>query len=213
MILCLCGCGGEAKEGKKFIFGHQNRGKYNGFYNKKHTDKSKNKQSISHYGKIPWNKGKKGVCVAWNRGVPQSEDLKRKNSESHKGKIPWNKGKIECYSEETLKKMSDAKKGIFTKENHPSWKGGITSLNQQIRHSEKMLVWRKEVFEKDFFTCQNCNQIGENLNAHHIIPFHKIIEENNIKTIKEANMCKELWNINNGTTLCESCHDEINKRR
>ncbi len=57
--------------------------------------------------KEPWNKGKKGVQVAWNRGLktgPASEERKKKSSESLKqfytnnihpraGKEPWNKGK------------------------------------------------------------------------------------------------------------------------
>ena len=37
---------------------------------------------------------------------------------------------------------------------------------------------RKKAFERDNFTCQKCDDgNGGNLNAHHIKPFHKIIEE------------------------------------
>jgi len=54
------------------------------------------------------------------------------------------------------------------------------------------------------------------LNAHHIKQFHNIIEENKIKTREEANNCEELWNINNGITLCKECHiiahKEMNKK-
>ena len=32
------------------------------------------------------------------------------------------------------------------------------------------------------------------------------MEENNIKTLEEAENCEELWNINNGRTLCYPCH-------
>jgi len=35
-------------------------------------------------GHIPWIKGKSGVMVAWNKGIPCSEETKRKISESHK---------------------------------------------------------------------------------------------------------------------------------
>tara|TARA_B100000242_G_scaffold289_1_gene237 strand:+ start:14 stop:1048 length:1035 start_codon:yes stop_codon:yes gene_type:complete len=41
----------------------------------------------------PWNKGKKGLQVAWNKGKKFSMESRMKMSLSQKGKIPWNKGK------------------------------------------------------------------------------------------------------------------------
>ena len=55
----------------------------------------------------PWNKGKKGVQVAWNKGIktgPQPREVVEKRSQTiiekyrhethyNKGKDPWNKGK------------------------------------------------------------------------------------------------------------------------
>jgi len=35
----------------------------------KHTPEYKEKQRKSHQGQIPWNKGKTGVQVAWNKGL------------------------------------------------------------------------------------------------------------------------------------------------
>ena len=52
--------------------------------------------------------GSKGVD-AWNKGKEWSDEAKHKMSLAKIGKEPWNKGKKGCYSEETLKKMSDAK--------------------------------------------------------------------------------------------------------
>ncbi len=65
-------------------------------------------------GRSPWNKGKK-----------MSEEFKNKISKAEKGYthgiknliplkkgcIPWNKGKKNCFSEETLEKISQAQKG------------------------------------------------------------------------------------------------------
>lgn len=62
-------------------------------------------------GHIPWNKGKKSILKAWNKGIPFSEDSKRRMSEAHIGHIPWNKGKTGIYSEETIEKMRKAKIG------------------------------------------------------------------------------------------------------
>jgi len=64
------------------------------------SDEARHNMSESQKGKIPWNKGKK-----------MSEEINRKNSESHKGQIPWSKGKTGVFSEETLRKMSETRKG------------------------------------------------------------------------------------------------------
>lgn len=38
--------------------------------------------------------------------------------------------------------------------------------------------------------------------------FSLILEENKIKTLEEAFLCEELWNINIGRTLCQKCHEK-----
>lgn len=99
-------------------------------------------------------------------------------------------------------------KGKYGKEN-PNWKGGITPLCEQIRHSEKYNEWRLAVFTQDNFTCQDCgSKISGTLNAHHIKEFIKILRENNITTFEQALTCERLWDVNNGITLCEDCHIE-----
>ena len=52
--------------------------------------------------------------------------------------------------------------------------------------------WRDSVFKRDKYTCQQCGNIGGNLNAHHI------------KTYK--NYPKMRLDIDNGTTMCMECH-------
>ena len=58
---------------------------------------------------IPWNKGKKGVQIAWNKGYKCPEEVKKKISESLQGTMPWNKGKP--HSEETKLKISLMQRG------------------------------------------------------------------------------------------------------
>jgi hypothetical protein len=112
-------------------------------------------------------------------------------------------------SDETKLKMSLKRRG----ENHPLWKGGITPLVMQIRHHFKMRQWVSDVFYRDDFTCQSCYKRGGKLNAHHLKSFSKMFKENNIKTLEGALTCEELWDLNNGQTLCLDCHKKINTRR
>jgi len=142
-------------------------------------------------GHKPWNKNKKGIHLS-----PETEFKKRElmgNTRGFKkGQIPWNKGL----------------KGFMAGEKNPSWKGGITPLVNQIRNHFKSRQWRCDVFERDNYTCQLCNQKGKYLEADHYPKrFSKILEEYNIRTLKEALNCEELWNINNGRTLCLKCHN------
>ena len=44
-------------------------------------------------------------------GKKVSEETRKKLSEARKGKPTWNKGKTSCYSKETLQKRSEARKG------------------------------------------------------------------------------------------------------
>jgi len=92
--------------------------------------------------------------------------------------------------------------------NHWNWQGGLTPLYNLLRNSLKSKQWTKDVFIRDKFTCQKCGKTKCRLEAHHKKPFMVIIFESNIITYEEAINCLELWNINNGITLCEKCHEK-----
>jgi len=97
-------------------------------------------------------------------------------------------------SEITKKKMGEAHKG----DKNPSWKGGITPINTKIRRSQKYRQWREKVFNRDKFTCKECEKIGGRLHAHHIKPF--------------STYPKLRFSVDNGITLCRECHRKISTR-
>jgi 5-methylcytosine-specific restriction endonuclease McrA len=72
------------------------------------------------------------------------------------------------------------------------WGGGVTPANHKIRNSLEYKNWRRGVFERDDFTCQDCGQRGGDLEADHIKPFALFPELRFI--------------ISNGRTLCSPCH-------
>jgi 5-methylcytosine-specific restriction endonuclease McrA len=69
--------------------------------------------------------------------------------------------------------------------------------------------WRLQIFNRDKYTCRICHEKTTPLNAHHIISLTFIINKYKIKNIIEARKIKELWDINNGITVCVKCHKAI----
>src|SRR4030042_2238788 len=144
--------------------------------------------------------------------VSKRPDVRKKISEKLKGKPKSEEHRRKMallrigtkHSEETKRKMSESHKG----EKSYLWRGGITSLRKQIRSCFKYRQWRSDVFTRDDFTCQECGKRGGNLEAHHDPKtFSQILKEYNIKTLEDALVCEELWNINGGKTLCKKDHN------
>jgi len=77
-------------------------------------------------------------------------------------------------------------------ENHPLWSGGQNTEALRIRKSRDYRIWRKAVFERDNYTCQECGARGVKLEADHIKPF---------KYFPELR-----YELSNGRTLCVPCH-------
>lgn len=65
-------------------------------------------------------------------------------------------------------------------------------LGNEFHASKK--GWREEVLFRDHFTCQRCSSTNE-LTVHHIIP---------------KSICSDelQWDVSNGITLCQACHNE-----
>lgn len=105
-----------------------------------------------------------------------------------------------CLKKYGVKNYVELFRGRFIKENSPCWKGGA-KVSRVERATYEYSDWRKKVFEKDLYTCQKCgakNCVGSSnviLNAHHI---------RNWKDNPDVR-----YDINNGVTLCEDCHNRF----
>lgn len=78
-------------------------------------------------------------------------------------------------------------------EKHWNWQGGKTEARVRDMRTYKYKDWRKAVFERDNYTCQECgDSTGGNLEADHIKPYSLFPELR--------------YEIDNGRTLCVDCH-------
>ena len=163
--------------------------------------------------------------VAWNKGLTKEDPrvkkyhdkgvktrLKNKSYNANSGTFEkghtrggFPKGKKNPKLSEIKKKSYDDNKikRLIGKDN-PSWKGGIYKISRQIRLSRKYKDWRKEILIRDKFICQKCGKKG--IDVHHKILFKDILEKFKIKSYEESLLCDELWNLDNGETLCKKCH-------
>ncbi len=136
----------------------------------------------------------------------------KKISNTMKGKIPKNLDYLHSLpkTEKWKIKIREGRNGKMPKgEKCHFWKGGITPIKRQIRNSFRYRQWRSDIFTRDNFTCVLCGKRGGWIEAdHYPKKFSDILKENNIKTVEQALLCEELWNINNGRTLCKDCHNK-----
>jgi len=141
------------------------------------------------------------VSIA-RKGIKFSEEHIKKLRDAKLGKKRNPLLPKRIMSSESKYKMSIAKRGIKS----PFWDGGKSSLIRLIRRSVNYREWRSNVFKRDNFTCVFCKEHDKYLNADHIFPFSGLIRKFKITSVEEADLCKELWDINNGRTLCIDCH-------
>ena len=109
---------------------------------------------------------------------------------------------IECKADYIIKQMS------------PEWGEGIVPLYETLRRCRQYKKCRKEILNRDECKCQECGIQNDHMHIHHHLKsFKAIIRDNKITTLEQAKNCQELWDINNGITLCEKCHTDkhINK--
>jgi hypothetical protein len=142
-----------------------------------------------------------------NKNKKLSEAHKRKISAARKRQSPPTLGFKHTLA--TRKKMSDSRIGVVPW----NWAGGVTPLNKRIYYSYKYRQWRSDVFTRDDFTCVICSKRGGEIEADHFpVMYAEIRDKNKIESYEQAMECEELWNINNGRTLCKECHKKYGRK-
>lgn len=154
----------------------------------KHTEETKRKMKemwhIHHPDFFPPMKGKK--MSKESRKKMSVAAKKRGSNRTGKKHTLETRAKISRISRERSPKGKDA----------PGYKDGKLEERRGQRMSMKYKRWRYDVYLRDKFTCQKCgDDKGGNLIAHHIKPFS---DYPNLR-----------FSIENGLTICVSCHKHI----
>lgn len=132
-------------------------------------------------------------------GYVHREESKRKASRSHKEWCANNPDKVKARAEKN--------RG----ENHYRWNGGSSKLNIAVRQLTENRKWMDAVKARDG-ECVICGTV-DNLEAHHLMPLARMLERNGINNREQARGCDELWDLNNGVTVCQCCHYGIHGRK
>ena len=163
------------------------------FLGKKHTEESNEKNRLAHLGRTSNAKQLEGLKLGrgWNKGKKTPDITIKKLSEAHLGQVPWNKG-LKGYKAGNLHWAYGKKRPEVSGSNSNLWRGGVLSEHKAIRRGAENKRWRKQVFERDDYTCQACGERGGELHADHDLPF--------------ALFPDLRFEVLNGQTLCVSCH-------
>jgi len=170
------------------------------------------KQMLLYYA-TEEGKGRIKRVAAINRGCKRTVEQRKRMSvsaslRSDKSEANRARSRLEFYKTEKGKQLKVKIGNEHRGERSHFWKGGVWTVNGQIRHSEKYAKWRKKVFMRDGFVCQDCGNKGGELNAHHLVSFSEIVGKSNIFSVEDSLLCEELWDVDNGVTLCVPCHQQ-----
>lgn len=149
-------------------------------------------------GQTVWNKGRTDLPPSWNAGL--------KGYMSGENNCNWNGGKPKCIdcgkelSSYNAKRCPECYYKFNKGSNVYNWKGGLGGRMKQLRSSGEYKVWRLDVYQRDWFTCQmpGCGYKGKYIEAHHIV---RVADDESL-----------MFNIENGITLCKECHSKIRNK-
>jgi hypothetical protein len=122
------------------------------------------------------------------------------------------------FSPESKMKRSEIWKNR-TGKNATGWKGGKQSLVRRVKTVlQSRYKWFHRVIDRDK-GCQHCDVVGEQLDAHHIIPISLLIKRLLCDQTFDDDETKFEWlikqpeivdnNLQNGIALCRKCHRNV----
>ena len=150
----------------------------------------------------------KSKCSSCSKkGKKFSEATRKKLSEANKGYKHFEEAKKKMkgkkFSEEHRKNLSKTLKGRKLSEEHRKKMslvhhkrlGTDPNRDKGVRETLEYHKWRRDVLERDDYTCQSCYKRGGKLQTHHIFAV--------------CHHPEEATKLMNGITLCKPCHKMV----
>ncbi len=173
----------------------------------------------------PWNKGTKGLMKensgSFKKGNPINIGRVRldvRGENSSQWVATTTKLCAHCLIEMKLKpwQLKNRKRffcnrvcwALGTRGNgSPVYKGelAVARLRGRIAQLPEYRQWHAFVLKRDGYKCVLCGAKRE-LEVDHIKRFLHIANEYELRTPEDARACTELWDTDNGRTLCNPCH-------
>jgi len=117
-----------------------------------------------------WNKGKKGVQVAWNKGLTKETD-----------------DRVLQYGKSISKIVAGKLRPKSTGNKHWNWSGGLS--NDKYPANWRNLAIKRQIFKRDKYKCRICNckdGIGKRKLVVHHIDYNKY----NLKPMNLITLCR-----------------------
>ena len=133
------------------------------------SNETKKKISDSSKWRTPWNKGLKSVQVAWNKGIPHTEESKIKMSKT-KAKTSALRGKPIDYKKRTNVEYTYWRKSCLLRDNFTCQQCGVSGGKLHAHHINNFAYFEelRYVVDNGIIFCDKC----------HIL-FHKIYGKKN----------------------------------
>ena len=155
------------------------------FKGRKLSDTTQERISKSRIGIIPWNSGKKGLQVAWNKGLTTAD------------------ARVAKYGKSVSKSMRGKPKPDRQGDKHWNWKNGLSCEKYPSKWNDS---FKNSIRERDGEQCQLCgmSQIAHlvlykaKLDVHHIDYNKKNLNELNLITLctvchGKTNVSRDSW--------------------
>jgi 5-methylcytosine-specific restriction endonuclease McrA len=164
---------------------------------KSHSAETRRKMSGSHQGHLVSQETRaklSHVMKAIGHQPPNRKGATWTAEQRHRCSLRQQGKRGKKHTNETRAKLSALRGGPGSS----SWKGGVTAAHQLARRNPAFYQWRLQVYERDDYTCQKCQQRGGQLHPHHIYNF--------------AEHPELRYELANGITLCDRCHRKFHQR-